>query len=98
MVHVLVHVPSFVIGHTQNQLISLRGCALCERRCQGQLEKVSASNNHIPTCNVSVVRINGNIIRVGAPRVSSYDVTRFGARARVFEPCKGSVAACFGAH
>ena len=29
--------------------------------------------------------------------LSSYDVTRFGARARVFEPCKGCVAACFGA-
>ena len=29
--------------------------------------------------------------------MSSYDVTRFGARARVFESCKGCVAACFGA-
>ena len=27
----------------------------------------------------------------------SYDATRFGARARVFESCKGCVAACFGA-
>ena len=47
--------------------------------------------------NVSVVRIYGNMIQVGAPILSSYDVTRFGARARVFEPCKGCVAACFGA-
>ena len=46
---------------------------------------------------MSVVAINGNIIRVGDPTVSSYDVTRFGARARVFESCKGCVAACFGA-
>ena len=45
---------------------------------------------------MSVVAINGNIIRVGDPTVSSYDVTRFGARARVFESCKGCVAACFG--
>ena len=45
---------------------------------------------------MSVVAINGNVIRVGAPSVSSYDVTRFGARARVFESCKGCVAACFG--
>ena len=52
---------------------------------------------YICTSNVSVVAINGNIIRVGAPILSSYDVTRFGARARVFEPCKGYVAACFGA-
>ena len=37
------------------------------------------------------------MIRVGAPIVSSYDVTRFGARARVFEPCKDCVAACFRA-
>ena len=49
------------------------------------------------TCNVSVVAINGNIIRIGALTVSSYDVPRFGARARVFESCKGCVAACFGA-
>ena len=55
------------------------------------------SYNMICTCNVSVVAINGNIIRVGAPMLSSYDVTRFGARARVFESCKGCVAACFGA-
>ena len=57
------------------------------------------SHDMICTCNVSVVAINGNIIRVGAPMLmlSSYDVTRFGARARVFEPCKGYVAACFGA-
>ena len=46
---------------------------------------------------MSVVRINGNIVRVGDPTVSSYDVPRFGAWARVFEPCKGCVAACFGA-
>ena len=55
------------------------------------------SHDMICTCNVSVVAINGNIIRVGAPMLSSYDVTRFGARARVFESCKGCVAACFGA-
>ena len=35
--------------------------------------------------------------RVGVCTVSSYDVTRFGARARVFEPRKGYVTACFGA-
>ena len=46
---------------------------------------------------MSVVAINGNFIRVGAPILSSYDVTRFGARARVFESCKGYVAARFGA-
>ena len=40
--------------------------------------------------------MNGNIVRVGAPSVSSYDATRFGARARVFESCKGYVTACFG--
>ena len=55
------------------------------------------SHDRICAFNVSVVRINGNIIRVGAPTVSSYDVTRFGARARAFESCKGCVAACFGA-
>ena len=55
------------------------------------------SCDRICTSNVSVVRINGNIIPVGARTVSSYDVTRFGARARVFESCKGYVAACFGA-
>ena len=55
------------------------------------------SHDMICTCNVSVVAINGNIISVGAPMLSSYDVTRFGARARVFESCKGCVAACFGA-
>ena len=30
--------------------------------------------------------------------MSSYDVPRFDARARVFEQCKGCVAACFGAY
>ena len=49
-------------------------------------------------CNVSVVVINGNIICVGAPTLSSYDVPRFDARARVFDSCKGYVAACFGAY
>ena len=52
---------------------------------------------YICICNMSVVAINGKIIPVGAPTVSSYDVTRFGARARVFESCKGCVASCFGA-
>ena len=51
----------------------------------------------IRICNVSVVAINGNIIRVGAPTLSSYDVPRFGARVRAFESCKGCVVACFGA-
>ena len=55
------------------------------------------SYDRICTSNVFVVRINGNMIQVGAPMVSSYDVTRFGARARVFEPCKDCVAACFRA-
>ena len=45
---------------------------------------------------MSVVRINGNVSSVGGPSVSSYDATRFGAGARVFESCKGCVAACFG--
>ena len=30
--------------------------------------------------------------------MGSYDATKFGARARAVEPCKGCVAACFGAH
>ena len=30
--------------------------------------------------------------------MSSYDVPRFGARARVFGSCKGCVVACFGAY
>ena len=55
------------------------------------------SHGRICTCNMSVVRINGNIIRVGAPYCETNDATRFGARARVFEPCKGYVTACFGA-
>ena len=55
------------------------------------------SHGRICTCNMSVVRINGNIIRVGAPYCETYDATRFGARACVFESCKGCVTACFGA-
>ena len=54
------------------------------------------SHDRICASNVSVVRINGNIVRVGAPSVSSYDATRFGAGARVFESCKGYVTAYFG--
>ena len=52
--------------------------------------------DRICASNVSVVRINGNVCPVGGPSVGSYDATRFGARARVFESCKGCVAACFG--
>ena len=52
-------------------------------------------HDKICTSDVSVVRINGNTIRVGAPTLSSYDVPRFCARARVFGSCKGHVAACF---
>ena len=55
------------------------------------------SYDRICTCNVSVVRINGKTIQVGAPTLGSFDVTRFGARELMFEPCKGCVAACFGA-
>ena len=55
------------------------------------------SHDRICTSNVSVVRINGNIILVGGPTVISYDGMRFGARARVFESCKVCVAACFEA-
>ena len=55
------------------------------------------SHDRICAFNVSVVRINGNIIAVGGPIVIPYDGMRFGARARVFEPCKGYVLACFGA-
>ena len=55
------------------------------------------SYERICTSNVSVVRINGNIIRVGDTYCETYDATRFGARARVFESCKGCVTACFGA-
>ena len=51
----------------------------------------------IYTSNVSVVAVNGNIFRVGAPYCETYDATRFGARACVFESCKGYVTACFGA-
>ena len=55
------------------------------------------SHDRICTSNVSVVAVNGNIIGVGASYCETYDATRFGARARVFESCKGCVAACFGA-
>ena len=55
------------------------------------------SHDRICTSNAYVVRINGNIILVGGPPVISHDGMRFGARARVFEACKGCVAACFGA-
>ena len=51
----------------------------------------------IYTSNVSVVAVNGNIIRVGAPYCETYDATRFGAQACMFESCKGCVNACFGA-
>ena len=56
------------------------------------------SYDRICAFNVSVVRINGNIIFVGDPSVISYDGMRFGARGCVFEPCKGCVLACFAAH
>ena len=46
---------------------------------------------------MSVVAVNGNIIGVGASYCETYDATRFGARACVFESCKGYVTACFGA-
>ena len=56
------------------------------------------SHDRICTFNVSIVRINGNIILVGDPTVMSFDGMRFGARAWVFEECKGYVLACFRAH
>ena len=55
------------------------------------------SYDKICTLHVSVVRINGNIILVGGTSVISYDGMRFGARACVFEPCKGCDLACFRA-
>ena len=61
------------------------------------LMHIIASYNHICTSSVSVVAVNGNIIGVGASYCETYDATRFGARGRVFESCKGCVTACFGA-
>ena len=55
------------------------------------------SHDTICTLNVSVVRINSNIILVGGTTVISYDGMRFGARACVFEPCKDGVLTYFGA-
>ena len=55
------------------------------------------SYDRICTHNVSVVRVNGNTTWVGAPTHSPYVGVPFGARARVPEPCKGHVAACFRA-
>ena len=57
-------------------------------------------HDKICTSDASVVRMNGKMIEIGAPIriLSSNDVTRFGARARVFEPCKGYVTACFRAY
>ena len=55
------------------------------------------SHDKICTSNVSVVRINGNTIPVGAPILGSYDVMRFGALELMFESCKGCVLECFGA-
>ena len=55
------------------------------------------SHDRICTSNVSVVAVNGNIFPVGEPYCETYDATRFGARACVFESCKGYVTACFGA-
>ena len=46
---------------------------------------------------MSVVAVNGNNFPVGASYCETYDATRFGARACVFESCKGYVTACFGA-
>ena len=54
------------------------------------------SHDGICTSYASVVAVNGNIIGVGASYCETYDATRFGARARVFESCKGCVTACFG--
>ena len=55
------------------------------------------SHDKICMSNVSVVAVNGNIFPVEAPYCETYDATRFGARACVFESCKGCVTACFGA-
>ena len=55
------------------------------------------SYDKICVCNVSVVRINGKMSRVGSPTLRSYDTTRFGAGASAVEPCKGCVLVCFGA-
>ena len=55
------------------------------------------SHDRFCTSNVSVVAVNGNIFPVGAPYCETYDATRFGARACVFESCNGYVTACFGA-
>ena len=46
---------------------------------------------------MSVVAVDGNINGVGAPYCETYDATKFGALARVFESCKGCVTACFRA-
>ena len=54
-------------------------------------------HDRICTSDVFVVRVNGNMCRVGSPTVRSSDVVRCCARARGVEPCKGCVAACFGA-
>ena len=54
-------------------------------------------HTNIYTCNVSVVRVNGTIIKVGEPTDFTLSSTGFGTKSHVFESCKVCVAACFGA-
>ena len=73
-----------------------QGVLICIHSFQHTYWSEHMSHDTICTFNVSVVAVNGNIVRVGAPYCETYDATRFGARARVFESCKGYVTACFG--
>ena len=54
-------------------------------------------HDRICTFNVSVVRISVNIISVGGHTLIYFGGIRFGARAYMFEPCKGCVLAYSGA-
>ena len=52
-------------------------------------------HDKIYTYNVSVVRVNGTILKVGEPTDFTLSSTGFGTKSHMFGSCKGHVAACF---
>ena len=65
-------------------------------RRQKTEDRRQETGGRIPSSIMDHGTMNSCVVVVRLAALRSYDATRFGAGARVFEPCKGCVVTCFG--
>ena len=66
-----------------------------EDKRQKTEDRRQETGGRIPSSIMDHGTMNSCVVVVRLAALRSYDATRFGAGARVFEPCKGCVMACY---